>query len=154
MVFSTSSTSPKPFVLTPNDYQPPLNVLGIRVTVLATNVATQSYEVTLQQGDEGMGPPPHSHRWDESFYVLKGSVEFTCAAETAICGPGTLVHVPAHTVHVFRFGEHGGEMLEMSGQGGLATQMFTAVNDEIPAGPPDIRKVVQVLKQNGVTVSV
>lgn len=120
----------------------------------ATNVATQSYEVTLQQGDEGMGPPPHSHRWDESFYVLKGSVEFTCAAETAICGPGTLVHVPAHTVHAFRFGEHGGEMLEMSGQGGLATQMFTAVNDEIPAGPPDIRKVVQVLKQNGVTVSV
>lgn len=154
MVFSTSSTSPKPFVLTPNDYQPPLNVLGIRVTVLATNVATQSYEVTLQQGDEGMGPPPHSHRWDESFYVLKGSVEFTCAAETAICGPGTLVHVPAHTVHAFRFGEHGGEMLEMSGQGGLATQMFTAVNDEIPAGPPDISKVVQVLKQNGVTVSV
>jgi len=154
MVLSTSSTSPKPFVLTPNDYQPPLNVLGIRVTVLATNVATQSYEVTLQQGDEGMGPPPHSHRWDESFYVLKGSVEFTCAAETAICGPGTLVHVPAHTVHAFRFGEHGGEMLEMSGQGGLATQMFTAVNDEIPAGPPDISKVVQVLKQNGVTVSV
>ncbi len=153
MVLSTSSTSPKPFVVTPNDYQPPLNVLGIRVTVLATNVATQSYEVTLQQGDEGMGPPPHSHRWDESFYVLKGSVEFTCAAETAICGPGTLVHVPAHTVHAFRFGEHGGEMLEMSGQGGLATQMFTAVNDEIPAGPPDIRKVVQVLKQNGVTVS-
>jgi quercetin dioxygenase-like cupin family protein len=154
MVLSTSSASPRPFVLTPNDYQPPLNVLGIRVTVLATNVATQSYEVTLQQGDEGMGPPPHSHRWDESFYVLKGSVEFTCAAETAICGPGTLVHVPAHTVHAFRFGEHGGEMLEMSGQGGLATQMFTAVNDEIPAGPPDISKVVRVLKQNGVTVSV
>ena len=153
MVLSTSSTGPKPFVLTPNEYQQPLNVLGIRVTVLATNVATQSYEVTLQQGDEGMGPPPHSHRWDESFYVLKGSIEFTCAEETQMCGPGTLVHIPAHTVHAFRFGEHGGEMLEMSGQGGLATQMFTAVNDEIPPGPPDVTKVVQVLKQNGVTVS-
>ncbi len=153
MVLSTPSTDPIPFVLTPDRHEPPLNVLGIRVTVLATNVETQSYEVTLQQGDEGMGPPPHSHRWEESFYVLKGSVEFTCGGAISMCGPGTLVHVPAHTIHAFRFGEHGGEMLEMSGQGGHATQMFTAVNDQIPAGPPDISKVVEVLKQNGVIVA-
>lgn len=143
----------QPFIMTPNEYVPALNVLGVKVTLLATNAATQSYEVTLQQGDEGTGPPPHSHNWDESFYVLKGTVEFTCSGKTTMCGPGTLVHVPARTVHGFHFGERGGEMLEMSGQGGFATQMFTAVSNVIPPGPPNIPKLVEVLNQNGVTVS-
>ena len=54
----------------------------------------------MQQADEGTGPPLHSHKWDESFYVLKDQVE----------------EVP-------------------------------------PPGPPDIPKVLEVLKQNGVTVA-
>ena len=143
----------QPFVVTPKDYDPALNVLGTKVTVLASNAATQTYEITLQQGEEGTGPPPHSHGWDESFYVLKGNVEFTCAGKTAMCTPGTLVHVPAGTVHGFRYGTGGGEMLELTGQGGFATQMFTAISKEIPPGPPNIPKVLEVLKQNGVTVA-
>ena len=150
---SATNIGTQPFIVTPERYAPALNVLGINVTVLATNLATRSYEVTLQQGDVGTGPPAHSHHWDESFYVLKGTVEFTCAGQTQTYAPGTFVHVPARTVHAFRFGEHGGEMLEMTGQGGLATQMFAAVSNEIPPGPPNISKVVRVLKQNGVTVS-
>jgi hypothetical protein len=31
--------------------------------------------------------------------------------------------------------------------------MFTAVDREIPPGPPDIAKVVEVLKKNGVTLA-
>ncbi len=141
------------FVVTPKDYDPALNVLGTKVTVLASNAATQAYEITLQQGDVGTGPPPHSHNWDESFYVLKGTIEFICAGKRTICAPGTLVHVPAGTVHAFSYGAGGGEMLELTGQGGFATQMFTAVSNEIPPGPPDIPKVIEVLKNNGVTVA-
>ena len=85
--------------------------------------------------------------------VLKGKVEFSCAGKTVMCMPGTLVHIPAGTVHGFHFGVGGGEMLELTGQGGFATQMFTAISKEIPPGPPDIPKVVEVLKQNGVTVA-
>ncbi len=144
----------QPFIVTPEDYAPALNVLDTKVTVLASKAATQTYEITLQQGDEGTGPPLHSHDWDESFYVLKGKIEFTSAGKTVMCMPGTLVHVPAGTVHGFRYGAGGGEMLELTGQGGLATQMFTAISKEIPPGPPDIPKVVEVLRQNGVTVEV
>ena len=143
----------QPFVVTPADYSPALNVLGTKVTVLASNAATQAYEITLQQGDEAMGPPPHSHNWDESFYVLKGTVEFTCAGKTLTCVPGTLVHVPAGAVHSFRYGADGGEMLELTGQGGLATQMFTAVSKEIPPGPPETARLLEVLRKNGVTVA-
>ena len=67
--------------------------------------------------------------------------------------PGTLVHLPAGTVHGFRYGAGGGEMLEITGQGSLASKMFTAIDEEIPPGPPDIREIVEVLKRNGVTVA-
>ena len=146
----------QPFIVTPKDYAPALNVVGTKVTVLASSAATQAYEITLQQGDEGTGPPPHSHNWDESFYVLKGTVEFTCAGKTELCAPGTLVHVPSDTVHSFRYGADGGEMLELTGQGSFATQMFTAVSDTISSGPPrpdELPKLLDVLKRNGVTVS-
>ncbi|MGE3978649.1 MAG: hypothetical protein AB7F94_13810 [Nitrospira sp.] len=72
------------FVLRPDQHEPTLNGIGTQVTVLASNAATQSYGITLQQGEEGTGPPPHSHDWDEAFYVLKG--EFTFYA-TGKSGP-------------------------------------------------------------------
>ena len=143
---------PQHFVLTAEQHAPALNVLGTQVTVLASNAATQSYGITLQQGDEGTGPPPHSHDWDESFYVLKGKIEFLCEGKAVMCMPGTLVHVSRGTVHGFRYGIGGGQMLEITGQDALAAQMFAAVSNEIPAGPPDIPKVLEVLKRNGVTV--
>ena len=143
----------QPFIVSPENYGPALDVVGTKVIVLASNVATQAYELTLQRGDGGTGPPPHSHDWDESFFVLKGEVEFSCEGRTTMCAPGTLVHLPAGTVHGFRYGAGGGEMLEFTGQGGFATQMFTAVSREISPGSPDVPKLLEVLKQNGVTVA-
>ena len=49
----------RPFIVQPQSYPPALDVLGAQITVLASNSATRSHEVTLQQGDEGVGPPPH-----------------------------------------------------------------------------------------------
>jgi quercetin dioxygenase-like cupin family protein len=140
------------FVLKPEQREPALSVLGTQVSILASNAATQSYGITLQQGDEGTGPPPHSHDWDESFYVLKGRIDFLCGGKSYSCAPGTLVHVPRNTVHGFTYGEDGGQMLEITGQGALAAQMFTAFDNEIPPGPPDIPKVLDVFRRNGVSV--
>ena len=109
---------PEPFVVTPKDYARGLNVVGETITVLASNVATQGYEIFLQQGDEGTGPPPHFHDWDESFYVVKGNVEISYGDKTVVCTPGTLVHLPANTVHCFRFGAGGGEMISVTSKGG------------------------------------
>ena len=141
------------FVLTPEQHEPALNVVGTKVTVLASNAATQSYGITLQQGEEGTGPPPHSHDWDEAFYVLKGQIHFQCDGKPYTCNVGTLVHVPRGTVHAFRYGSGGGQMLEITGAGALAAQMFAAIDSEIPIGPPDIPKLLDVLKRNGVTVA-
>jgi quercetin dioxygenase-like cupin family protein len=136
--------SSKPFVLRPNDRKPALAVVGTQVSVLASVPETQDQHITLQWGDEGTGPPPHSHPWEESFYVTRGQVVFTCAGETTLCQAGTLVHVPAGTVHGFSYGPGGGEMLEMTGMQSKAIPLFTALDREIPPGPPDVAKIVQV----------
>lgn len=142
----------EPFIVAPKDYDEALNVLGVQINVLASNVATRGYEITLQQGEEGAGPPPHHHDWDESFFVVSGRVEISCAGNATMCEPGTLVHLPAGTVHGYRFGAGGGRMLEITGQGGHAAEMFTNVSKEIPPGPPDLTKLLDVLSSNGVSV--
>jgi quercetin dioxygenase-like cupin family protein len=145
-----------PFVVQPESYPAALNVLGARITVLASNSATRSHEVTVQQGDEGVGPPPHCHPWDETFFVTRGRVTFACAGQTTQTREGTLVHVPAGTVHAFRFGPGGGSMLEIAGAGGAACAMFSHVADQFPAGAPaaaDVPRLIGVLQQHGVAVA-
>src|SRR5512147_2411945 len=100
---------PKQFVVKPGDRSAALSVVGTNVTVLVSAADSKGQQVTLQSGDAGSGPPPHSHDWDESFYVTRGQVEFTCAGETTMCVSGTFVYVPAGVVHAFSYGPAGGE---------------------------------------------
>ena len=142
----------QPFVVTPRDAAA-IDVLGVRITVLAANTATQGYEVTLQEGAEGAGPPPHSHEWDESFYVLRGEVELHCAGRSQLLQAGSFVHVPRGIVHGYRFGRGGGGMLEVSSQGGSATCMFANVGKEFPRPEGDMPRLVGLLLANGVRLA-
>jgi quercetin dioxygenase-like cupin family protein len=141
----------KSFVVKPGDRSTALDVVGTSITVLVSSADSKDLQITLQSGDEGTGPPPHSHDWDESFYVTKGQVQFTCDGQTTMCMAGSFVYVPAGTVHAFNYGPGGGEMLEVTGRGSKAVQMFSAFDREIPPGPPDVEKVVRVAGDYGVT---
>src|SRR6185312_3941170 len=80
-----------------------LNVLGEAITVLASGEDTGGYEVFRQEGQAGQGPPPHAHDWDETFCVVAGEVEVAAGDHTALVKPGGIAHVPAGTLHWFRF---------------------------------------------------
>lgn len=144
---------PQAFVVTPDRYDRALNVVGEKITVLASHDATQGYEIFLQRGEEGSGPPPHRHDWDESFYVTRGEVEISYGDRTVVATPGTLVHLPAGTVHGFRFGAGGGEMLSITSANGQAAQLFTEIDREVPAGAPDIPKLLAVAERCGVSIA-
>ena len=105
----------KHFVVKPEDRNTALRVIGTNVTVLVSERDSREQQITLQSGEEGRGPPPHSHGWDESFYVTKGHVHFTCAGQTTVCSAGTVVHVPAGTIHAFSYGAGGGEICFSTG---------------------------------------
>lgn len=137
-------------VLTPEQRPRPLNVVGMQITVLASNELTGSYGLTVQEGNEGSGPPPHRHAWDEAFYVLSGEVEFQCDGKAHVCAAGALVHVPGGTLHGFCFGRGGGRMLEIAGAGAQAAPFFAAIDDELPVGPPDPPRLLELARRHGV----
>ncbi len=143
--------SQQALIVKPGEGHPALHVIGVKISVLVSDAVSSAQRITLQSGPEGAGPPPHSHDWDESLYVIRGRVHFSCNDQATACTPGALVHIPANTVHAFSFGSGGGEMLEITGAGSQTIAMFSALDREIPSGPPDIGKVVQVAGRYGVS---
>ena len=142
----------KPFIVAPEHYAPELDIVGEHVTVLASGESTGSYEIFLQRGPEGSGPPPHSHPWDESFFVTKGRIDFGIGDESTTGLPGTLVHLPAGTVHWFRFGPGGGEMLSMTSRLG-ASKFFTETAREVEPVNPDLSKLAAVGARHGLKLA-
>lgn len=140
---------PIPFVIFPEQYPDPLKIVGESITILASNKTTHGYELFLQEGPEGSGPPPHAHGWDETFYVIKGNIEFGFDQEQKIAKPGTLVHIPAGTVHWFRFKETGGQMLSITGQTSDASGLFIDLAKKIPSGSPDLEKLQEIAGRHG-----
>ncbi len=144
----------KPFAVFPENRPRSLNVVGEQITILASKGATHGYEVFFQEGPDGSGPPPHSHPWDETFYVIRGDIEVGMDEKPMTAGPGTIVHLPAGTVHWFRFGKGGGQMISVAGVGSKASTLFTDIDAEIPPGPPDIERLQKIAKRIGVRVFV
>ena len=107
------------FFVRTSDYAQPLSVVGEHITVLACGRRTGSYEIFIQEGPEGSGPIPHTHPWDESFFVIRGEVEFSLGDdEASVASVGTLVHVPAGAKHWFRWRQGGGAMLSITSRTG------------------------------------
>ena len=141
----------EPFVVTADQASRPLNVVGEKITVLASGAQTGGYEIFLQVGPEGSGPPPHNHPWDESFYVIKGEIAFGIGDSERVASAGTLVHLPAGTTHWFRFGKGGGEMLSVTSRES-ASRMFTDFDREISPERPDLSKLAEIGARYGLDV--
>lgn len=142
----------KAFVVGPMNRPQELSVVGEHITVLASGAATGGYEIFLQEGPQASGPPPHSHPWDESFYVTRGKIEFGIGDDRLVAVPGTLVHLPAGTTHWFRFGEGGGEMISVTSRLG-ASRMFEEIDREIAPDRPDLPRLVDIGARHGLSVA-
>ena len=78
-----------------------LSVLGERVLIFGQGDLSKPFEVHIQEGHAGGGPPAHHHPWDEAFFVLEGEVEISIENVARTLGPGSYVHIPAGTVHAY-----------------------------------------------------
>ncbi|MBL8332714.1 MAG: cupin domain-containing protein [Rubrivivax sp.] len=141
-----------PFFVRTTDYAPPLDVVGEHITVLASGGRTGGCEFFIQQGPEGSGPIPHTHPWDESFFVLEGEVDFCLGDDpAATAGAGTLVHVPAGARHWFRWRPGGGAMLSITSRTGAAA-MFGEIHAEIAPDRPDVERLMSIASRHGLAV--
>ena len=143
--------TPELIVTNTADIDPKL-VCGERISILADASQTGSYEIYLHDAPEGAGPPPHSHPWDEAFYVIDGVVDFSVGEQRFSITAGGFVHVPRGTIHAFRYASATAKILGVTSNGGAAN-MFTAVDSE--CGPtPKVEQLVSILARNQVTVAV
>jgi quercetin dioxygenase-like cupin family protein len=143
---------PDPIVVTSDSAPRPLQIVGEELTILVSGAQTGSYEIFHQTGPEGSGPPPHSHPWDEAFYVLSGQIAFGFEGKEMIAKAGALVHLPAGVTHWFRFGEGGGAMVSMTSREG-ASHMFTDFDREISPTAPDVNRLIELGRPYGLAVA-
>jgi quercetin dioxygenase-like cupin family protein len=143
----------QPVVVTPEDRPQALKLVGEGITVLADGATTGSYEIFRQTGPEGSGPPPHNHPWDEAFYVVAGQVTFGIEGDdNRAAPPGTLVHIPGGSMHWFRFGPGGGEMISITSRAG-ASAFFTEVDRKVSPTEPDIGVLLGIASSHVLTMT-
>ncbi len=128
-----------------------LNVLGMKIKFLCTGEDTQGrYSSMLNTVPKGLGAPPHSHPWDEAFYVLKGEVELRLADDTYRLAPGDYILVPANQVHAFTgLSDEEGLLIAFESPS-HSHQFFQEINDTVTSIPEDLHKMPDIGRRHKV----
>ncbi len=129
-----------------------LNVIGDNQTIRLTGKDTGGLFALVEQANPpGVGVPSHLHEnEDELFHVLEGTVEFKVQDKLVTATAGTTVFLPRGVPHEFMtVGDVSARTLLMIFPAG-GEQMFSELN-ELPAGPPDMAKVLEICGKFGVT---
>lgn len=142
-------SKPQSFVVKPSE-PTPLQMVGERVSILASAEQTGSVEVFLQSGSEGAGPPPHTHAWDEAYFVLDGQIEVLTGDRVQTLSKGDFVFIPGGTMHRFQMKAPGTRFLSVNSRGGAST-FFKAIDREV-GDAMDIPKIVDIARRHEVFV--
>jgi quercetin dioxygenase-like cupin family protein len=129
----------------------PLQVVGEQIRVLAPATRTGSYEIFLQSGAEGAGPPPHTHPWDEAYFVIEGRLELLLGDRKVEVSPGSFAYVPRGTTHAFRILEPSTKFLSMNSHGGAA-EFFSDVDRET-RGAFDLPRLLSVAERHEIAIA-
>ncbi len=111
-----------------------LNVLGEKILIFGQGDLSKPFEVHIQEGHAGGGPPAHHHPWDEAFYVLEGEVEVSIDNSARTLGQGSYVHIPAGTIHAYTNMSDTTKLLAVvsDSRGGKLFEELDAVAEQLP----------------------
>jgi quercetin dioxygenase-like cupin family protein len=130
---------------------PALQVLGTQVRFLcdaqSTNNAWSLMEVTLPLDS---GPPPHSHSWDEAYFVTAGDVDFAVGTRRFTATAGDFVYTPGGVVHGFRGASAQPARVLIFDAPAHAGAFFKRVDSEVKDLPRDLPKVLEIGENTGI----
>jgi quercetin dioxygenase-like cupin family protein len=90
-------------------------------------------KIIVQRGAE---PPPHTHsREDESYFILKGSIQYTIGDHQLTVNEGEYVYLPKDVPHSFKILSEKAEVLMLMSPAGLE-QWFWDNSVPAPDGKP------------------
>ncbi len=139
----------KPTLISPGEGKS-VNVIGNAITIRLQGSATGGVLSVVESLDQpGGGPPPHiHHREDETFQVLEGEYEFTCAGQTFTARVGATIFAPRGIPHTYRYvGQKPGRMMVT-----LTPAGFEKFFEEVGALSPqqqEIPVVIEIAKKYG-----
>jgi quercetin dioxygenase-like cupin family protein len=127
-----------------------LKVLGVDLRFLCraedTNRAWSLMENIIP---ENAGPPPHSHPWDEAYFVTAGEVEFQIGERRERVRAGEFVYAPGGTVHAFHGVSKEPARMLIFDAPAHAEAFFKDVDSEVTAVPRDLPKLPQIGARHG-----
>lgn len=128
------------------------NVLGDSITLRLTKAQTDGkYSVAEFATPDGVGQPPHTHAWDETYLVLEGELNLNVNGETTIVQTGGCQQVKAGVVHAPT--PNGGFCrYVMVGQPGGVEAVFQSLKAN-EQDLDDMAKVVEIVTKAGVTIA-
>jgi quercetin dioxygenase-like cupin family protein len=138
----------------PTDDGRRLSVLGTEMTVKASVDDTGgAYEVVVAECGPGGDIVPHRHPWQESYFVLAGTLEVQVGRRLHRAAPGAFLTIPPRALHGFRVLEGPARFLHISiGHG--ATALFDEYAELVPGEPEidDLATIIEVNARHGVEV--
>ncbi|MEM9941236.1 MAG: cupin domain-containing protein, partial [Planctomycetota bacterium] len=101
--------------------------LGHRIRYLATKAETDGqYSASVGLAKQGGKAPPHSHEFDEGFYVLNGEIEFFAGNQSVVLGQGDFINISAGITHYPRILSESAETLVIAAPTGFDQFQFEA----------------------------
>jgi quercetin dioxygenase-like cupin family protein len=131
---------------------PKINVIGDHQTVRLTGEDTDGKFALIESNNPpGVGVPPHRHaNEDEMFHVVEGEMTFTVGDETVLALAGTTVFLPRNVLHSFMTsGTTATKAMIMVFPAGCE-KMFAELG-QLPEGPPEMQKVLEICGRYGIT---
>ena len=128
------------------------NVLGDSITLRLTAEQTDGkYSVAEFATPGGVGQPPHTHAWDETYLVLEGELNLNINGETTVVGTGGCYQVKAGVVHA---PTPNGDFCRyvMVGQPGGVESVFKSLKAN-EKDLNDMAKVVEIVTKEGVNIA-
>ena len=128
------------------------NVLGDSITLRLTSEQTDgNYSVAEFATPGGVGQPPHTHAWDETYLVLEGDLNLNVNGEATVVAAGDSYQVKAGVVHAPTPNGDFCRYVMLAKPGGVES-VFKALKanaDELS----DMGKVVEIVTAQGVQIA-
>jgi quercetin dioxygenase-like cupin family protein len=125
--------------------------LGSEITFLCRDPG--AWSLTRVSVPRDVGAPPHDHDFDESYYVLSGSLRLTVAGKEVELDPGEFIHIPGKTVHGFKGASEAPTQILILQSRGDADEFFRACAREIKRIPEDLARMPEVGARYGIRMA-
>jgi len=112
-----------------------------------------AWSLTQVSAPRDVGATPHDHDFDESYYVLSGSLWLMVAGKEVVLGAGEFIHIPGGTVHGFKGTSDVPTQILILQSPGDAEDFFRACAREIKQIPADLARMPELGARYGIRMA-